>query len=501
MLPHGAARPRGTSLAGPGSGPGIGAVRAGAGLVDRPLPNVFRSVAANNTLECRGYGDTAFVTLLSDVVESELSIASTMQLTPREPLASQTLCPSGARQQMRRPLMGSPARWILELRRSGDRRLTIRTDEAGVSVKPPTTWTRESELSCRSGSGFPTCQDDHRRAHPPHFSQVFTVRNRNAITFDRHLSMSQQTNRTYSQLRTDAKVVSRIEGRPVFGGTPADASVLQAIAKLKASGRAVMFYPFLLMDIQAGNGLADPWSGATDQPVVPWRGRITLGKAPGQAGSSDKTPAAAEEVAAFFGEAAVGDFEVSGDTVELSSARRVVVSAVHPALRAPLRSGGRGRGLLHRLGVARAVPGPRLGRRLSGGAGALRSGGGRAGGAGARASRSAMRRTGRNTSGISRPTGRATCSTISTRCGLRPTSTSSGSTTTCRCRTGGTGPGRATPRPGRSTISLTSRAMSRAARGTTGTTTSGGGRARRRSGCRSPTGPTASTGSSATRTW
>ena len=84
-------------------------------------------------------------------------------------------------------------------------------------------------------------------------------------------------------------VVSRVDGRPVFGGTPADASVLQAIAKLKASGRAVMFYPFLLMDIQAGNGLADPWSGAADQPAVPWRGRITLGKAPGQAGSSDKT--------------------------------------------------------------------------------------------------------------------------------------------------------------------------------------------------------------------
>jgi hypothetical protein len=136
------------------------------------------------------------------------------------------------------------------------------------------------------------------------------------------------------QGRGGAGVVSRIDGRPVFGGTPADASVLQAIAKLKASGRAVMFYPFLLMDIQAGNGLADPWSDAADQPVVPWRGRITLGKAPGRPGSSDKTPAAAEEVAAFFGQAAVGDFEVSGDTVEYHgsaewSYRRFILHYAH----------------------------------------------------------------------------------------------------------------------------------------------------------------------------
>ena len=91
------------------------------------------------------------------------------------------------------------------------------------------------------------------------------------------------------QGRDAAHVVSRVEGRPLFGGTPADASVLQAIAEMRASGLAVMFYPFILMDIAGGNGLADPWSSAADQPPVPWRGRITLDHAPGQAGSSDKT--------------------------------------------------------------------------------------------------------------------------------------------------------------------------------------------------------------------
>jgi GTA TIM-barrel-like domain/Putative phage tail protein len=112
------------------------------------------------------------------------------------------------------------------------------------------------------------------------------------------------------QSRSAAKVVSRIEGRPVFGGTPCDASVLQAIARLKADGHRVMFYPFILMDIQAGNGLSDPWSDADDQPAVPWRGRITLAEAPGRAGSTDKTSAAADEVEAFFGSAQPADFQV-----------------------------------------------------------------------------------------------------------------------------------------------------------------------------------------------
>ena len=118
------------------------------------------------------------------------------------------------------------------------------------------------------------------------------------------------------QGRAGARVVSRDDGRPIFGGTPADASVLQAIARIKASGMSVMFYPFILMDIQAGNGLSDPWTGAADQPPVPWRGRITLAKAPGRPGSTDKTAAAAAEVAAFFGSASAGDFRVSGHTVE-----------------------------------------------------------------------------------------------------------------------------------------------------------------------------------------
>jgi hypothetical protein len=88
------------------------------------------------------------------------------------------------------------------------------------------------------------------------------------------------------------------------------------------------------MDIQAGNGLRDPWSGAADQPPVPWRGRVTLASAPGQAGSTDKTAAAAAEVAAFFGEAQRSDFTASETTVRYAgspewSYRRFVLHYAH----------------------------------------------------------------------------------------------------------------------------------------------------------------------------
>jgi len=76
--------------------------------------------------------------------------------------------------------------------------------------------------------------------------------------------------------------------------------VRDLIAELKARGLKITLYPFLVMDIPAGNTLADPWSGAASQPAYPWRGRITCDPAPGQSGSPDGTSAAATQVNAFF---------------------------------------------------------------------------------------------------------------------------------------------------------------------------------------------------------
>ena len=115
--------------------------------------------------------------------------------------------------------------------------------------------------------------------------------------------------------RAAAHLVSQADGLPAYGGTPSDASVVEAIAELKTRGLAVVFYPFLFMDIAGGNTLTDPYTGASGQGAYPWRGRVTCDPAPGVAGSPDKTAEAATQVEAFFGSAVAGDFSVDGTNV------------------------------------------------------------------------------------------------------------------------------------------------------------------------------------------
>jgi hypothetical protein len=101
--------------------------------------------------------------------------------------------------------------------------------------------------------------------------------------------------------RSTARLVSRVDDRPAFGGTPSDASVVHLIQELRARGIKITLYPFVMMDIPAGNALPDPWSDAAAQPAYPWRGRITCDPAPGRAGSPDGTATAAVQVDDFFG--------------------------------------------------------------------------------------------------------------------------------------------------------------------------------------------------------
>lgn len=143
--------------------------------------------------------------------------------------------------------------------------------------------------------------------------------------------------------RDTAYVVSQSGGRPAYGGTPADASVVAAIQDLKDRGFSVTFYPFIAMDIPAGNSLPNPYGG-TGQPPYPWRGRITCTPAPGEVGTVDKTATCATQVAAFVGSAAPGDFSIDGDEVIYSGPdewtfRRFVlhapISAKQPAASMP----------------------------------------------------------------------------------------------------------------------------------------------------------------------
>jgi len=137
--------------------------------------------------------------------------------------------------------------------------------------------------------------------------------------------------------RADAHLISQIDGRPAYGGTPSDACVVQIISELKARGLRVNFNPFLFMDVAAGNTLPDPYSdnaAETGQPVYPWRGRITCSPAAGFVGTVDKTATAATQVANFFGAASVSDFSVSGATVHWTGGtdwgwRRMVLHYAH----------------------------------------------------------------------------------------------------------------------------------------------------------------------------
>lgn len=111
--------------------------------------------------------------------------------------------------------------------------------------------------------------------------------------------------------RQAAQTVPRRDGRSIYGGTPADSTVIEAITVLRNSGHSVMFYPFILMDQMEANTLDDPYSENGFQPALPWRGRITLSVAPGRNGSPDQSDLADAEVAAFFGAAQAQDFVVS----------------------------------------------------------------------------------------------------------------------------------------------------------------------------------------------
>ncbi|WP_353142236.1 glycoside hydrolase/phage tail family protein [Paracoccus sp. (in: a-proteobacteria)] len=134
--------------------------------------------------------------------------------------------------------------------------------------------------------------------------------------------------------REGATEVARVEDRPIYGGTPADGSVIEALRAIADSGRKAVFYPFILMEQLAGNGRPDPWSGAADQPVMPWRGRITTSIAAGCEGSLAGTVAAEAEVARFFGTIEAGDFSREGQTISYNgpaewSYRRFILHYAH----------------------------------------------------------------------------------------------------------------------------------------------------------------------------
>lgn len=116
--------------------------------------------------------------------------------------------------------------------------------------------------------------------------------------------------------RANTRLVSQSSGRPAYGGTPSDESVVALIRRLRlVYGIEVVLYPFVMMDVPADNALSDPHTGNASQPAYPWRGRITCSPAPGRSGSPDGTATAAEQIASFLGSATAADFSLEGEQV------------------------------------------------------------------------------------------------------------------------------------------------------------------------------------------
>jgi hypothetical protein len=118
--------------------------------------------------------------------------------------------------------------------------------------------------------------------------------------------------------RATAGLVSQAGGKPAYGGSPDDRSVIEAIISLKARGIKVTHNPFVMMDIPAGNTLPNPLWSANSQPAYPWRGRITCFPGIYQQGSVDGTAAATTQINAFFGTASASHFTISGGVVTYS---------------------------------------------------------------------------------------------------------------------------------------------------------------------------------------
>ncbi|MEM6382497.1 MAG: glycoside hydrolase/phage tail family protein [Pseudomonadota bacterium] len=114
---------------------------------------------------------------------------------------------------------------------------------------------------------------------------------------------------------TSALEVSRHEERAAYGSTPDDASVLAAIADLRARGLKVTLMPFIMMDVPEDNVLIDPYTGSVGQKAYPWRGEITVSPAPGLGGTPDGTSLTQPMIDAFVGNVTASDFAVASGSV------------------------------------------------------------------------------------------------------------------------------------------------------------------------------------------
>ncbi len=135
--------------------------------------------------------------------------------------------------------------------------------------------------------------------------------------------------------RSAAHLVSSVEGRPAYGGTPSDATVIAAIRDLQDRGLGVTLAPFIFMDVPAGNALPDPYTGAASQPAYPWRGRITVSSgARASRAPPTRRPQPPPRSRPSSAPRSPRDFAIDGDSVVYSgpdewSYRRFILHCAH----------------------------------------------------------------------------------------------------------------------------------------------------------------------------
>ncbi len=169
------------------------------------------------------------------------------------------------------------------------------------------------------------------------------------------------------QSRADAHLVSTVDGRAAYGGTPSDAERrrLQS-ATSKGAASASRWRPSSSWTSPPATRCPIPTRGAGSQPPYPWRGRITViagprpARQPRQDGRRRDADRSLRRHAPPYPTS-----RIVGERGRLLGPRRVVLPPLHPALRAPCRRGRRRRGLHHRLGAARAHLGARRRQHLS----------------------------------------------------------------------------------------------------------------------------------------
>ena len=154
--------------------------------------------------------------------------------------------------------------------------------------------------------------------------------------------------------RATAETTTLVDGRPAYGGSPSDLSVVRAIEDLKARGLKVTLAPFVLMDIAAGNSLTDPYHGRGGAAGLSLARTHHLRSGAGPAGHAGQDGRGLDRHRALPRRGGAGRFLGERERRFVCGAGGVELSAHDAALRASFRARGRRRRVPDRLGVARA---------------------------------------------------------------------------------------------------------------------------------------------------